>query len=148
MGIEPTYPVWKTGVLADVLIPRNGRLKTTPYLLDTTPKFIVCEHHEETAGAADRTRTGTSVTSRDFKSLVSTYSTTAAFAFTNVITFSKDRQAPKEKLSEKPLTINDKYAILIPAESSATQTENIKVWYCGSTQLLYLFLFSERGNNL
>ena len=30
-------------------------------------------------GAADRTRTGTSVTSRDFKSLVSTYSTTAAY---------------------------------------------------------------------
>ena len=29
-------------------------------------------------GAANRTRTGTSVTSRDFKSLVSTYSTTAA----------------------------------------------------------------------
>ena len=29
-------------------------------------------------GAGDRTRTGTSVTSRDFKSLVSTYSTTPA----------------------------------------------------------------------
>ena len=31
-------------------------------------------------GAGDRTRTGTSVTSRDFKSLVSTYSTTPAGA--------------------------------------------------------------------
>ena len=79
MGIEPTYPVWKTGVLADVLIPHNGRLKTTPYLLDTTPKFIVCEHHEETAGAGDRGRTGTrGLASRDFKSRVSTYSTTPA----------------------------------------------------------------------
>ena len=42
MGIEPTYPAWKAGALADVLIPHNGRLKTTPYPLDTTPKFIVC----------------------------------------------------------------------------------------------------------
>ena len=32
-------------------------------------------------GAADRTRTGTDFTPRDFKSLVSTYSTTAAYYF-------------------------------------------------------------------
>ena len=42
-------------------------------------------------GAANRTRTGTSVTSRDFKSLVSTYSTTAAYG--DVTTFFEDRQA-------------------------------------------------------
>ena len=24
MGIEPTYPVWKTGALADVLIPHKS----------------------------------------------------------------------------------------------------------------------------
>ena len=32
-------------------------------------------------GAADRNRTGTDFTPRDFKSLVSTYSTTAAYLF-------------------------------------------------------------------
>ena len=37
-------------------------------------------------GAGDRTRTGTSVTSRDFKSLVSTYSTTPAYFVCSILT--------------------------------------------------------------
>ncbi len=40
----------------------------------------------ECFGAGDRTRTGTSVTSRDFKSLVSTYSTTPAYCVWTILT--------------------------------------------------------------
>ena len=39
------------------------------------------------SGAGDRTRTGTSVTSRDFKSLVSTYSTTPAYCLQSILTY-------------------------------------------------------------
>ncbi len=56
-----------------------------------TPSWGICLF-----GAGDRTRTGTSVTSRDFKSLVSTYSTTPAFLLEQyTITLFYFRQARK-----------------------------------------------------
>ena len=55
----------KTPTLADTIVSNKGRYY----------------------GAGDRTRTGTSVTSRDFKSLVSTYSTTPAAGRYGIIFF-------------------------------------------------------------
>ena len=48
---------------------------------DSVPITSKRERHKPLpfTGAADRNRTGTLFTARDFKSLVSTYSTTAAF---------------------------------------------------------------------
>ena len=53
-----------------------------PYKNKQTPQRGICLF-----GAANRTRTGTSVTSRDFKSLVSTYSTTPAAGRYGIIFF-------------------------------------------------------------
>ena len=41
--------------------------------------------HPSSFGAADRNRTGTDFTPRDFKSLVSTYSTTAAYLLSDLV---------------------------------------------------------------
>ena len=53
-------------------------------VMGSIPALYINKKHPERGafvGAADRNRTGTDFTPRDFKSLVSTYSTTAAYLF-------------------------------------------------------------------
>ena len=60
-------------------------------------------------GAADRNRTGTDFTPRDFKSLVSTYSTTAAYSVKYIISFSGSYVKKIEGYSRKNKNIYKRY---------------------------------------
>ncbi len=91
-------------------------------------------------GAADRNRTGTDFTPRDFKSLVSTYSTTAAniniFICNRVSTYSPvwgARYSPRCEHLRRLSTPALAYApLLLPlaARSNAATAANINIFIC------------------